>query len=199
MMLTEQAAVPVVALPVQALRDHLRLGSGFGDEGVQDALLAGYLRAALAAIEGRCAKALIARRFLWAVTRWRDDRGVALPLAPVGLIVSLVMRDAEGGAVAIDPSRWRLAPDMHRPRLVPRGIALPAIPPQGVAEVTFDAGFGDWEAVPPDLRQAVLLLAASYHEVRHEAGFREEGALPFGVMRLIERWRTVRVLGGGGR
>jgi uncharacterized phiE125 gp8 family phage protein len=197
MMLTEEAAVPAAALPVGELRDQLRLGSGFGDEGVQEALLAGYLRASLAAIEGRCAKALIARRFRWVVGAWRDACGVALPLAPVLAVVAVVLRDAAGGAAAVEQSRWRLRADMHRPRLLPRGGALPAIPPDGAAEVTFDAGFGPWETVPADLRQAVLMLAASYHEVRQEAGFREAGALPFGVMRLIERWRTVRVLGGG--
>jgi uncharacterized phiE125 gp8 family phage protein len=196
MMLVEEAAVPVAALPVAGLRDHLRLGSGFGDEAVQEALLAGYLRAALATIEGRCAKALIARRFVWTVTAWRDPRGVALPLAPVAAVVSVAILD-EGCAVPVDAARWRLVPDMHRPRLVPRSGSLPAIPEGGVAEVVFDAGFGAWAAVPPDLAQAVMMLAASYHEVRHEAGFREDGALPLGVARLVERWRTVRVLGGG--
>ena len=49
---------------------------------------------------------------------------------------------------------------------------------------------------PPDLAQAVLLLAAEYYENRSEAGV-SEGGLPFGVVTLIERWRTVRVLGGG--
>jgi hypothetical protein len=33
-----------------------------------------------------------------------------------------------------------------------------------------------------------------YHEHRVEA---EAGTLPFGVMALIERWRNVRILGGG--
>jgi uncharacterized phiE125 gp8 family phage protein len=196
MMLVEEAAVPDSALPLAALRDHLRLGSGFGDEAVQEALLAGYLRAALATIEGRCAKALIARRFVWTVAAWRDPGGVALPLAPVAAVVSVAILD-EGGAVPVDASRWRLVPDMHRPRLVPRrGAALPAIPEGAVAEVVFDAGFGAWAAVPPDLAQAVMMLAASYHEARHEAGFRPEAALPPAVARLVERWRTVRVLGG---
>ena len=196
MMLVEEAAVPLAALPVAGLRDHLRLGSGFGDEAVQEALLAGYLRAALAAIEGRCAKALIARRFVWTVAAWRDRDGVALPLAPVAGVVSVSVL-GEAGAVPVDPARWRLVPDMHRPRLLGRAGGLPPIPEGAVAEVVFDAGFGPWAAVPPDLQQAVLMLAAAYHEVRHEAGFREGGALPMSVARLVERWRTVRVLGGG--
>ena len=51
--------------------------------------------------------------------------------------------------------------------------------------------------LPVDLAQAVMLLAAEYYEHRHDAGVRS-GGLPFDVVTLIERWRTVRVLGGGG-
>ncbi len=59
----------------RGLREHLRLGTGFGEDGLQDPVLAGFLRAALAAIEGRTGKALIARDFLY--TR----AGGALPTA----------------------------------------------------------------------------------------------------------------------
>ena len=67
MMLTEVTGVAAQALPVQALKDHLRLGSGFSDDGLQDGLIEAYLRAAMAAIEARIGKVLLAtlRR------RWR--------------------------------------------------------------------------------------------------------------------------------
>ena len=193
MMLTEVAPVPDGALPVQAMKDHLRLGTGFSDDGMQDALIAGYLRAALAAVEGRIGKALIARRFSLALVRWRDRAAQALPLAPVGQVVSVTLVDG-AGATALAGSRWRLEADMHRPRLVSVGALFPEVVEGGRAEVVFDAGFGAWDAVPADLRQAVLLLAAQYHELRHETA---QAAMPFGVRALIERWRTVRVLGGG--
>ncbi len=94
-------------------------------------------------------------------------------------------------------SVWRLVQDLQRPRIVPLGGALPAVPQGGAVEILFEAGFGAaWADVPADLRQAVLLLAAQYYEMRQEAG-PGQGAMPFGVMALIERWRTVRVLGGG--
>ncbi len=67
MILTEETTIPGLALPVQALKDHLRLGSGFGDDGMQDGLIESYLRAAIAAIEGRIGKALIARQFRWRI------------------------------------------------------------------------------------------------------------------------------------
>ena len=194
MRLTEQAMVPDGALPVQALKDHLRVGTGFADDGMQDALVRGYLRAALAAVEGRIGKALILRRFSLALTRWRDPSAQALPVAPVAAVVSVAVVDGEGVPSVLAADRWRLEVDTHRPRLLARGAVFPDVPEGGRAEVVFDAGFGVWDDVPADLRQAVLLLAAQYHELRHEAAV---GAMPFGGMALIERWRTVRVLGGG--
>ncbi|WP_349037853.1 hypothetical protein [Pseudotabrizicola sp. 4114] len=198
MMLTEQTAVPSEALPVQAMKDHLRLGTGFADDGLQDGLVVAHLRAAIAAIEGRTGKALLARRFLLRLNRWREDRGAqALPMAPVSALVSVTLRDVAGGATVVPSDRYRLEPDMARPRLRGTGRSLPAIPEEGTVEIVFDAGFGSgWDAVPVDLAQAVLLLAAEFYEARHSGG-QGGPALPLAVQALIERWRTVRVLGGG--
>jgi len=197
MMLTEQTGVPQAALPVQEFKDHLRLGTGFADDGVQDVLAEGYLRAAMAAVEGRIGKILIARDFLLSLNAWRDDEAQAFPVAPVGAISVVNVLDRDGVAALIDPSRYILQRDMHRPKIVASGMLLPSIPTGGTVEIAFTAGFGPaWADVPVDLAQAVFLLAAQFHENRHETGDRA-AALPFGVMALIERWRTVRVLGGG--
>lgn len=197
MMLTEQTAVPTAALPIQEFKDHLRLGSGFADDDVQDALAEAYVRAAMAAIEGRVGKALIARDFLLTLNDWRDGVAQAFPLAPVTVIGSVTIRDAVGVPTLVAATAYRLQKDLHRPKIVGVGSSLPSIPTGGTVELLFTAGFGPaWANVPVDLAQAVLLLAAQFHENRHEAAERPS-ALPFGVMALIERWRTVRVLGGG--
>ena len=197
MMLIEQTAVPDEALPVQELKDHLRLGTGFSDDGMQDALIRGYLRAAMAAIEGRTGKALIARRFQLVLEDWRTPTDQALPLAPVSAVVSVTLVDVALVAVLVDPARYRLVQDTHRPRLTGVGYLLPTVPVEGRIEVVFDAGFGAaWANVPPDLGQAVLLLAAEYYDRRNELGDGVAG-LPHAVQALIEKWRTVRVLGGG--
>lgn len=195
-MLSEVTAVPQAVLPVAEFKDHLRLGTGFADDGAQDALTESYLRAALAAIEGRVGKALIARDYLLELNEWRWPDTQAFPLAPVSAVVSVTVKDRDGLATVIDPARYRLVRDGHRPKIMASGALLPAIPVGGAVEVVFTAGFGPaWSDVPVDLAQAVFLLAAEYHENRHEAGAGK--AMPFGVMALIERWRTVRVLGGG--
>jgi uncharacterized phiE125 gp8 family phage protein len=199
MMLTEQTVVLSAALPLQTMKDHLRVGTGFADDGMQDTLIEAHLRAAIAAIEGRIGKALFERRFLWQVTDWRERQGAqALPISPVSQLVSLRIIDASGTVEVVETARYRLVLDLQRPKLVGIGTALPTIPEGGTAELVFDAGFGAaWTDIPADLAQAVLLLAAEFYERRHDGG--QGGlALPKAVQGLIERWRTVRVLGGGG-
>lgn len=196
-MLVEQEVVPTSALPVQALKDHLRIGTSFADDGLQDGLIESHLRAALAAIEGRIGKVLITRRFLWTLQDWRGRDGQALPVAPVGVIAEVALVDRNGVRTVVPDTAYRLVPDGQRPRLAGLGGVLPVVPMDGRVEILFDAGFGaQWAAVPADLAQAVLLLAAEFYENRHDPAGRS-GGLPFGVQSLIERWRTVRVLGGG--
>lgn len=197
MMLTEVMRVPDALLPVQAMKEHLRLGSGFDDDGMQDALIAAHLRAAMATIEGRTGKALLARQFQIVLDDWREGRsGYALPIAPVSEVQSVVVNDASGSTV-LNASSWRLVKDLSRPRLV-GNAALPTIPEGGSVTISLMAGFGpDWADVPADLAQAVFLLAAEFYELRHDGG-RGGAALPKTVQALIERWRTVRILGGGG-
>lgn len=196
MMLIEETAVPAEALPVAAFRDHLRLGTGFADDGAGDAALEAYLRAAMAAIEVRTAKVLLARDFLLTIEDWRGVQAQPLPVAPVSAVSAVTLRDATGAATLLEPSRYRLVRDMSRPRLQAVGGSLPGVPMDGTAEIAFTAGFGHlWASLPVDLAQAVFLLAAQYYELRHE-GIAEVQAIPFGVMALIEPWRTVRVLGG---
>ena len=108
MVLSEETVVAREALPLVELREHLRLGTGFAEDGMQDGLLESYLRAAMAAIEARIGKALLARRFLWALEDWRDAAAQALPVAPVKAIEAVELVDAAGAVVTVDPARYRL-------------------------------------------------------------------------------------------
>ena len=197
MMLTEQTTVPAAALPVQAFRDHLRLGTGFADDDLQDAVLESCLRAALGAIEGRTGKAILARTFRWSVTAWRDLGRQVLPVGPVGAVTGFAIRDRNGTETEVAAERYRLERDLHRPALVAGGLVLPTIPVGGSAEVTFEGGFGPgWTDVPADLGQAVMMLAAHYYEHRHDMAASD--GMPGGIAALIERYRNVRLFGGLG-
>ena len=196
MMLIEETAVPQAALPLAEFKTHLRLGTGFADDDVQDPVLESFLRAAIAAIEARTGKILIARNFSWTLTVWRDAAGQALPVAPVNGITRLALRDRADDEEVIDPDHYRLEKDFQRPILRPNGTSLPMVPAGGTAELQFVAGLStDWGGLPADLGQAVMLLAAHYYEHRNDSG--QGDSMPFGVKSLIERYRTVRLFRGG--
>lgn len=197
MMLIEETKVPDAAYPVTAFRDHLQLGRGFADDAAQDALLLPLLKAAVAKVEGETAKVLISRRYKYVLAAWRDLARQSLPVAPVNSIVSLAITDMRGGEEIESQDNYRLVPDRHRPDIMWLGWTLPTIPVGGTAEIVFDAGFGEtWSDVPPDLAQAVMLLAAHYHENRSASGDRSH-ALPHGVASLIQTWKRIRLFGGG--
>lgn len=196
-MLIEETAVPQAALPLAEFKAHLRLGSGFADDNIQDPVLESFLRAAISAIEARTGKILIERAFSWTLVSWRDAMGQALPVAPVTGITALRLHNHEDEEELIDPSLYRLEKDAQRPILRPAGTLLPGIPSGGTAELAFSAGMAaDWGELPADLAQAVLLLAAHYYEHRNET-MSGNDTMPYGVSGLIERYRTVRILGGG--
>ncbi len=193
MMLIEETSVPDTALPVDAFKAHLRLGSGFGTDSLQDEVLVSFLRAALAAIEARTGKALLRRVFHWSLAGWRAVDAQALPLAPVHAVSTVTIVARDGAETVIDPQRYWLERDAQRPVLRSTGAALPGVPKGGSVTLVIDAGFGAaWGQVPADLQQAVFLLAAHYYEFRHETGL-SDGCMPFGVSSLIERYKSVRL------
>jgi uncharacterized phiE125 gp8 family phage protein len=196
MMLVDQTSVPVAALPLAEFKDHLQLGTGFGGAVLQDPVLENYLRSAIAAIEARTGKVLVAKQYTWTLTAWREACRQALPLAPVSSVDGVRLVDRLGGTSVVDPALYRLEVDMHRPVLWGATGSLPSIALSGTAEVDFTAGYGvAWANVPDDLGMAVFLLGAHFYENRSAVG--GEVAMPFGVSSLIQRYRNVRILGGG--
>ena len=196
MLLIEQTTVAATALPIAEFKDHLRLGTGFSDDDVQDSILETCIRSAVAAIEGRTGKALIERQFLQSVTCWRTSDWHAIPIAPVSSIVSVSVLDRAGAPTLIDPGQYGLIKDFALPRLAATTV-LPNIPSGGSAEIVFQAGFGPaWSDMPDDLIQAVFILAAEFYESR-TGGVKNPGGLPKAVDALIDRYRPVRLLGGG--
>ncbi len=193
MMLTEETSVPGGALPVEEFKAHLRLGSGFTGETVQEAVLESFLRAAIAGIEARTGKVLIKRAFSYTVSQWRDATAQVLPVAPIETVGELLIEDAGGAQEIVDAGDYRLSQDAQAPKLRATGACLPSVPNGGFAKITFTAGYAvDWAGLPADLGQAVMLLAAHYYEYRHETAL-SDGCMPFGVTSLIQRYRPLRL------
>lgn len=198
MILIEETTIPDTALPVDEFKAHLRLGTGFGDETLQDSVLKGFLRAAMAAIEARTGKVLISRDFTWTLRYWRDRSAQSLPVAPVSAITAVTLVDVLGTQTVLDPASYRLEADSQSPRVRPVAGLLPMVPTNGEVRIGFSAGMSTvWGGLPADLGQAVLLLAAHYYEYRDETSL-SDGCMPFGVSSLVQRYRAVRLSLGVG-
>lgn len=193
MRLIETTALVTADFPISALKDQLRLGTGFSDSGAQDALLETCLRAALGAIEARIHKILLRRRFQWNLNMWRlDGNAQAFPVSQVSFVLYVRMVEPDGNFTSLDSSTYTLMQDDQRPKLVALKQPFPSPPEGGSAEVSFYAGFGTWNAVPADLQRAMLMLAASYYENRE--GLINGGTqMPFGVAALLEPYKRVRL------
>ncbi len=199
MMLIEETTVPDGVLPVGEFKAHLRLGTGFAEDSTQDEVLLSFLRAALSAIEGRTGKILFERSFRWSVTSWRETDAQPMPVAPVQALVGMELVDRQGVRTPVANEAYWLEQDPAMPRIRAVGLALPVLATGMIAEVQFMAGYGlQWTDIPSDLRQAVLLLAAHYYEFRNETAL-SAGCMPFGVTSLIERYKVLRIYGGGAR
>lgn len=183
-MLSELSPLAGAVLPLAAFRDHLRLGTGFGTETVQDGVLEGCLRASLALIERRLGVIVLRRGFRVSRGGLRDRAEIVLPVAPVVSVEAV--RLVDGAEAAVPLTGWGLAPDGRR--LVARGL-FPVVPPGGRIEIDLTAGHGtDWAGVPADLAAAVLMQAAGLYEGRDGSA----GVLP-GVEALLAPWRPVRL------
>jgi uncharacterized phiE125 gp8 family phage protein len=196
MRLIETGTLTQADFPISALKDQLRLGTGFSDSGAQDTLLESCLRAAMGAIEARTQKILILRRFLLIRETWRlEGAAQPLPVSPVTYIQYVRMVAGDKSWTDLDAASYRLIPDDQRPKLAAVGKPLPQIEEGGTAEIMFLAGFGAWAQIPAVLQQAMLMLAASYYENR-ESMINGGGQIPFGVSALLEPYKRFR-LGAG--
>ncbi len=198
MMLIEENTIPDAVLPVDAFKAHLRLGTGFAEDSLQETVLRSFLRAAIAAIEARTGKALIERSFSLELSSWQNAMGQSIPVAPVVSITSVAILDRLGQSTILDPESYWVEQDAHSPRLKPKGMLLPSLPQNGSARLVFLAGYAaDFTGVPSDLVQAVMMLAAHYYEFRNDTGL-PGGCMPFGVSSLVERYRSLRLHAGRG-
>lgn len=190
MYLIEQTELDAARLPLAEFRAHLRLGRGFADDGLQDAVLERALRAALAQVEALTAKAVLRRSFVWTVHAWRDLGRQVLPRAPLAEVSELAIVGIDGIRSAIALDRVHVIRDAHAPALVAKGFVLPQIPVGGRAELRFVAGYGaEWSEVPGDLGLAVMSLAAGFYEDRVAPG-----EVPGGVRTLLASYRQPRLL-----
>lgn len=193
MMMVELTSVPSASLPMSALSDHLRLSSGFADDGSQDSQLEACLRSSMATIEARIGKVLMQRQFALTMMAWHNPVSHTLPFAPVASVESIKLIARDGTETIVDEARYMLRPDTHRPSVEPVTGSLPTLAQGGTIEIVVTAGYGtDWISIPADLQRALLVLAAESYALEDSAPWQ----LSSHVMGLIEPYRQIRLRGG---
>lgn len=171
---------------VAELRQHLRLGDG------EDALLGSLIAAARLTVEAQSGLRLIHQVWRMMLDDWPLD-GLTLPVSPVTKVLGV--RLLGDSVTALSPSDYRLERDTNPMRIYFIGNHLPR--PQysefGI-QLDFQVGFGaKADAVPEDLKLAVLKLAAHWYDMDDWAQVRGEGAVPPHVAMLVNAHRLPRL------
>ena len=173
-----------LAVSLARAREHLR-----ADDTTDDALITDMIAAATRRIEKETGLALVTSQWRLLADAMPRDCTFRIPLAPVVSIDEVALR-TESGWQTVPATDWQADLASRPARLVataawPRPDDVP-----NAIRITFTAGFGATpDAVPEELRMAVLVLTAHYYE------FREGGAAPKGlppeVSTLIAAWRNI--------
>jgi len=168
-------------VPLEEARAYLRL-----DDETQDGLVNALMTAARLTLEAATRRAFVTQNWRVTLDQW-PERGVILPLAPLQGVTQV---SVDGVALASDAYLVDLA--SAPPRLkAAQGVALPA-PEDEMAGIAIDmlAGYGAASAVPPPLKQAILMLTAHWFDNREAVAFGEQvNLLPMGVEALITPYR----------
>jgi uncharacterized phiE125 gp8 family phage protein len=190
LILTAGPAVEPVTLA--EAKAHLRVDSPY-----EDSLIASLILAARLHVECALNLALITQSWSLYLDCWPKTGQVPIPLGPVSAVSAVRVYNGADQAAIVAPNLY-CADMVSRPaRLACRtGCAWP-IPGREVngIEIAFEAGFGaTGVAVPAPLKQAILLLAAHWYEVR-EPVLLDAGKLeaPLTVAALLAPYRSARL------
>jgi uncharacterized phiE125 gp8 family phage protein len=177
-MLTETEA-PALPVSLEDLKSHVRY-----DDADDDLYLTGLIRAALRMVENATGRAFVHRAFRLTLDAFPDV--IELPIRPLVSVQSVTYIDPDGVEQAADFQASNRNPPVVRPV-----IEWPETKDQlDAVWIDFTAGY---DAVPEDVKHAILLLAGQWYERREsvESGSRYVSALPFTVDALLSPYRVL--------
>lgn len=191
-MLIDLSPPSAASIHVAEIAAQLRLPAAHADEPDAQTRLGRLFQIAVRIVEARIGRALVRRMFMVRAEAWATGGRLVLPVAPVHRVDSLAVVSTGGDRTPVTTDILRLDALANRPTvtaLPPH--RLPPVPKHGHVEAIVEAGYGpDWDAVPPELRHACILLAAAIYD---QPWSETAEALPRNVVALIEPWRRMRL------
>ena len=177
-----QVSRPVGELvPLDRVKAHLRV-----DGTDEDALIGGYLLAAVGLAENHTRRCFLPRPMLLSLF-WRPASGIDLPTAPVQSVDSIVYETADGEETVMAPASYRSILDGDMALILPVSRwDWPEASRAGRVKVAFTAGYPTAEDVPGDIIAAVLLLVGHLYANREGVIVGTIASdLPLGVSALL--------------
>jgi uncharacterized phiE125 gp8 family phage protein len=180
--LTAPALEPVT---LAELRQFLRL-----DNGSEDALLIGLIKAARETLEQQSGLALITQTWRLYADCWPRHGLIKIAKYPLRSIVSVTAYQDDGTPVALAQDSIHLNGSTRPARLY---LAAPSHAALSGLEIDFEAGFGEAGTDVPDaLRHAIMTLVAHWYEFRgvFDASL-QPVSYPPAFERTVGLWRRI--------
>lgn len=161
------------------------------DDGTQDDLIAGLIKAARLTVEAASRRILIEQRWRVVVDRWPADGTILLPLSPLIAVDGIRVTDSSGNASDVPASAFETDTLSDPPRIVVTGAPEPGKPRNGIS-IELRAGYGAAsEAVPATLKLAIRILVAHWFENRGDVI--GEQILPPEALALVAPFQRMRL------
>ncbi len=185
-LVTAPASLPV---SLEDVKDHCRLPP---DQTIEDTLLQGYISAATAHLDGY--NGILGRCMVtqtWAVPFKCWDYRMVLPFPNVQS-VALTYRDTDEIERVFSADNYNLLPGPLGGEVwMKPSITRPSLGDDHPYPITATIVAG-WTEVPDDLKQAILMLVASWYEHREAITDIRAVPVPFGYAEIIAKYRWVR-------
>jgi len=181
-----EAPVPLVTLDHAKL--HLRV-----DGADEDGYITDLIAVAVETIDGysgRLGRAIVTQTWALHLPRFPSCRQIDLPLPPLQDVTSITYRDASGVAQTLSSATYDVLDGPKSAVVLKSGQAWPSTGDHPrAATITFVAGYGEPEAVPRTIVNAVLLAVGEMYANREGDGPSAEKA----ISRLLSGVRKIRV------
>lgn len=153
----------------------------------EDDLIDGLIASAAKTVEEMCGRSLMPQTWdlkLYGVT---GDEKVRLKSAPVSSISAISYQDETDTTQTMDTANFYLFADDDRAYVQPKaGTSWPTTFDRPDAlTISYVAGYASRDAVPEELKQAVILLATHWYEHRTLVGHERMVDIPFTVGHLV--------------